>query len=1074
MKRRQRKKMANDNVVEVKIKADSKEAKDDISKFSKESKEALEGVEKNSKSSLGGLRKSLNDSVEGFNGMTAAIVATAAAVGAFKLAGMAKDVIVESVKVAVDAEKSFKGLETALQSAGNYSKEASDKLAAFGATLQSTTRYSDDDVNANLSLLESLTALNADGLIVAQKAAIDLSAAFGIDLHAATMLIGKAANGEVGAFGKLGIKIEEGATASETFANTLKALSPHMGRAEKDAETFEVALAQLNNAYGDNFENLGNIIISNEKVKESIQILRNVLVELANQIANNGKSIGDFVSSGLQLLISSIPIVINVMSGFISVVTKAYAGLQLYDGLIVSFAGKLVSVVAKYLEIVIDAWAQLGKVVLKTGEGFLSVLGAMSNLVGDDKSVEMYANWQKGLNDSEKALQKFIDTEYAKDFSQPIKDFGSDMIETSKDTVASGNKISKVFDKAANAVTNLDPAAKTAAYSLDGLVVKMKNGQSSTEKWSLATDKLAESIKKTAEESAKKQLDENIKVIDDIKKKYEDFGLSKLDIEQKSLSNIQMALDTALKENRLSIDEHQKLIKASTITYETNITKIKKDELDAQAKDLEEQKKASENSVKTAANTTETFIKDGIAGVASSAIAMIPGWGTAIAAAFELLRMDGEKFKETISELFNAEFVINISKNSRVMVEMLPKLVEDLVRELIIAAPELMSSFIRVALNPKTFITIIQGIIRGLADGIRGMLPKLSAAIKDIFARPITFKGLNLTKKFRESFNAMLSWFGEFGNKVKQAFIDAFEFIKKPIEALLGGIGAFFKAIWDGLVDVFKKVKEFLDPILTAISGIINFLIGVVKGLVTALWDMVKAIGQAVWAVISPVIDFVKGVFDGIWSAITAVGDWIVGIATSLWNALEPVRTFFAGIGTAIVEGFKSVVDFFSGLGESIKGAFTSAFDALKTKFDELWESTKQVFTDIGNGITGVFTAIGDGIKKVWDDALGWIKDLFGSGGKDSQDKGTGVVSGMVDKVKSWLPSFDVGGTVPNDMTANIHKGELIVPRDDLKELRSFMKNGQSQAPQQITLRVGEKELANVMLNLNRNGFRTA
>ena len=256
---------------------------------------------------------------------------------------------------------------------------------------------------------------------------------------------------------------------------------------------------------------------------------------------------------------------------------------------------------------------------------------------------------------------------------------------------------------------------------------------------------------------------------------------------------------------------------------------------------------------------------------------------------------------------------------------------------------------------------------------------------------------------------------------------------------------------------------------------------------------MVKAIGEAVWAVIKPVVDFVSGVFTSIWEGIKAVGDFIVGIGETLWNGLQPVITFFAGIGESIVNGFKSVVDFFGGLGESIKTAFTSAYDALKLKFDELWTAAKQVFTEmgqaiadkfveIGTAITNVFKDIGDGIKKAWDDAVGWLKDIFGAGGKDSQDKGEGVIAKMGNalsdgwkKVTGFLPKYAEGGTIPADMVANVHKGELVVPRNDLNDLRKFMANFQgNQGSQNITLKVGEKELANVMLSLNRNGYRTA
>jgi TP901 family phage tail tape measure protein len=80
------------------------------------------------------------------------------------------------------------------------------------------------------------------------------------------------------------------------------------------------------------------------------------------------------------------------------------------------------------------------------------------------------------------------------------------------------------------------------------------------------------------------------------------------------------------------------------------------------------------------------------------------------------------------------------------------------------------------------------------------------------------------------------------------------------------------------------------------------------------------------------------------------------------------------------------------------------------------------------------------------------------------------------------------GGLVPsgfpNDtFPANLSSGELVVPRKDTQRLSNFLDRAEAEgfnktesAPQPLTinLQIGESELAKVLLNLNRQGFRTA
>jgi hypothetical protein len=135
----------------------------------------------------------------------------------------------EGIVAASAQEVAVNKLNTALAISGKYTQAVSKDLQEYAGHIQATTKYSDDAVISNLALLSSLTGLSGDGLKKAQTAALDLSAALGIDLESATTLVGKAANGEVGAFGRYGIVMQEGKTNAQTFANALTTLSSKFG-----------------------------------------------------------------------------------------------------------------------------------------------------------------------------------------------------------------------------------------------------------------------------------------------------------------------------------------------------------------------------------------------------------------------------------------------------------------------------------------------------------------------------------------------------------------------------------------------------------------------------------------------------------------------------------------------------------------------------------------------------------------------------------------------------------------------------------------------------------------------------
>lgn len=229
-----------------------------------------------------------NSSFDIFKGNFAAGLALDAIKGAFSaVSGFISSIVDESSK----AQQSIQNMNVALKNAGLYSEATSQHFQALADSIELTTAYEGDAVQASVSLLSSLTKLDKDGISSATKAAVDLAATLNIDLGSATDMIAKAVNGNVTAFGKLGIEIKKGKTDSENLSNTLKALSTQQGAAEKQADTFAGATAKLSNQHGKLLESIGNLITQNPVITSALNGLTEIVIRLSTFIQENQKEI---------------------------------------------------------------------------------------------------------------------------------------------------------------------------------------------------------------------------------------------------------------------------------------------------------------------------------------------------------------------------------------------------------------------------------------------------------------------------------------------------------------------------------------------------------------------------------------------------------------------------------------------------------------------------------------------------------------------------------------------------------------------------------------------------------------
>lgn len=166
------------------------------------------------------------------------------------------------IRAAQEQESAFITLQAALRATGMEVDVNAAKLSNFASEIQKATIYGDELLMTSMAQMQNIARFsNVDTLKGATKAAIGLSAAFGIDLATAMDLIAKAAAGNTSMLGRYGIVLDETASQAEKFNQVVSIGSGYFSIAEEQAASSIGAITQLKNTWGDLQEILAEGIV---------------------------------------------------------------------------------------------------------------------------------------------------------------------------------------------------------------------------------------------------------------------------------------------------------------------------------------------------------------------------------------------------------------------------------------------------------------------------------------------------------------------------------------------------------------------------------------------------------------------------------------------------------------------------------------------------------------------------------------------------------------------------------------------------------------------------------------------
>lgn len=171
--------------------------------------------------------------------------------------GRAVDFLMSTLSSFDQSEAAVNKLNAALRRTGQYTPELSKHFQDFASEMQNASVHSDEEILATEALFTNFGMLG-NQMTSATKAAANLSAGMGVDLHTSSMMLAKAFEGNVAGLARYGIKINDSIPPTERFAAVLAEVEKKFGgESSRQADTYSGKLTILRNKFDDLKEKIG-------------------------------------------------------------------------------------------------------------------------------------------------------------------------------------------------------------------------------------------------------------------------------------------------------------------------------------------------------------------------------------------------------------------------------------------------------------------------------------------------------------------------------------------------------------------------------------------------------------------------------------------------------------------------------------------------------------------------------------------------------------------------------------------------------------------------------------------------
>jgi len=249
-----------------------------------------------------------------------------AAIGAAAVAGLGA-----AVKAAAEDQKAQALLADQLRKTTDATSAQIRQMEEFVDITQRATGVADDELRPALATLTRATGdlTQAQELL---RLGLDISAGSGKSLEGISLALAKATNGNLGAFTKLGIPLDENIIKTKDFAAAQEVLAKQFGGASAvAASTFSGQMSRLRIVIGEAVESIGYAILENDYFQDSISKFPNAVQAAIDAFGKKG------IKGSLDAFVSNMGITgayvklfgLSVSASFADMANKATQSLSL-------------------------------------------------------------------------------------------------------------------------------------------------------------------------------------------------------------------------------------------------------------------------------------------------------------------------------------------------------------------------------------------------------------------------------------------------------------------------------------------------------------------------------------------------------------------------------------------------------------------------------------------------------------------------------------------------------------------------------------------------------------------------
>jgi hypothetical protein len=249
-----------------------------------------------------------------------------AAIGAAAVAGLGA-----AVKAAAEDQKAQALLADQLRKTADATSAQILAMEEFVDITQRATGVADDELRPALATLTRATGdlTQAQELL---RLGLDISAGSGKSLEGISLALAKATNGNLGAFTKLGIPLDENIIKTKDFAAAQEVLAKQFGGASTvAANTFSGQMSRLRIVIGEAVESIGYAILENDYFQDSMAKFPNAVQAAIDAFGKKG------IKGSLDAFVSNMGITgayvklfgLSVSASFADMANKATQSLSL-------------------------------------------------------------------------------------------------------------------------------------------------------------------------------------------------------------------------------------------------------------------------------------------------------------------------------------------------------------------------------------------------------------------------------------------------------------------------------------------------------------------------------------------------------------------------------------------------------------------------------------------------------------------------------------------------------------------------------------------------------------------------